>query len=464
MAKTKTAYVCSACGAVHPRWLGRCPDCGQWDSLGKFVEPKPIAADQPPTLAATWAEGDDSTQRPPGAAPVGSIMLQEWPRLTTSIGELDRVLGGGIVPGSVVLLGGEPGIGKSTLLLQAALRLAAHRPILYTSSEESAHQIRLRADRLADQPGPASQNLFVLAETNLARIVEQARKLKPALLVIDSIQMIHLPGVDASPGSMSQIRRCGQELVTLAKVSGMAVMVVGHITKEGNLAGPKVLEHIVDVVLTFEGDRHHAYRVVRGVKNRFGTTLEVGLFEMTGAGLVEVPDGSLALNPREKPRPGSVVSPIMHGARCLLGEIQALTATGFLGAAKRKSSGLDSNRLAMIIAVLEKHGGLRLADQDVFASAVGGMKIVEPAADLALAAAIAGAHYSRSIPVGCAVLGEVGLGGEVRPVRMLEQRVRESVRLGYTTLMLPHDQREAASGAAQVIGIRHVADALQHVS
>lgn len=457
MAKTRTHYVCSACGGIQSKWMGKCPDCGQWDTLGRFSEPSAAAeAAIPGSIAAAWTT-DVKVDAPTGAQPVGKIQTREWPRLATGIGELDRVLGGGVVPGSVVLLGGDPGIGKSTLLLQAAVSLAsASGPILYASSEESAHQIKLRAERLASADTPtANEHLFILAETNLARIVEQARRIRPAVLIIDSIQMVHTPDADAAPGSMTQLRRCGQELVYLAKLSGMAIMVIGHVTKEGALAGPKVLEHLVDVVLSFEGDRHHNHRVVRGTKNRFGTTLEVGLFEMTGSGLREVPDGTLALNPREKPRSGSVVSPIMHGSRCLLGELQALTATGFLGAAKRKASGLDSGRLAMLIAVLEKHGGLRLADQDVFVSAVGGMRIVEPAADLAIALAIAGAHYGRSMPSATAVTGEVGLGGEIRPVRMMDARIREAQRLGFQTLLVPADQSSKGSP-----GVRTIAEAI----
>jgi DNA repair protein RadA/Sms len=301
----------------------------------------------------------------------------------------------------------------------------------------------MRATRLMDPAkgdGAASlpEHLFILAETNLARIVEQARKVKPAAIVIDSVQMIYKPDVPAAPGSVTQLRRCCADLVYLAKAAGIAIVLVGHVTKEGNLAGPRLLEHLVDCVLSFEGDRYHSHRIVRSAKNRFGTTLEIGLFEMTSRGLREVPEGAgvpAALG--AEPRPGSVVCPIMTGTRCMLVEVQALTATGFLGAAKRKSSGLDSNRLAMLIAVLEQHGGLRLADRDVFASSVGGIRVSEPASDLALLLAIAGAHYRRSLDGATAAVGEVGLGGEVRGVPQLEVRLREAARLGYKRIITP---------------------------
>jgi len=360
-------------------------------------------------------------------------------RLASGIGEFDRVLGGqggalGLVPGSAVLVGGEPGIGKSTLLLQAAAAWArGGTPVLYVSSEESAQQVAMRAKRLTPE---RCDSLFVLADTNLARIVEQARRVGPKVLVIDSVQMIYKPDVPAGPGSVTQLRRCCAELVYLAKASGIAVVLVGHVTKDGQLAGPRLLEHLVDAVLYFDGDRHHAHRIVRAVKNRFGTTQELGLFEMTGAGLKELPEGAGPIAAKEA-RPGAAVCPILSGTRCILVEVQALTATGFLGAAKRKSSGLDANRLAMLIAVLEQHAGLRLADRDVFASSVGGIRVVEPASDLAVLLAIAGAHYKRSLPAGTACIGEVGLGGEVRGAPALEQRVREAVRLGYTRILVP---------------------------
>lgn len=455
--------------------MGKCPDCGTWDALEKYIEPKAVVEVAHASLAEGWASGDNSEANTPAvqsgaqAVPLPSIECSDVARHSTHVAEFDRVLGGGLVPGSVILLGGDPGIGKSTLLLQVAGKMArADQRVLYVTSEESAYQTRLRAERLfAERAKPQAaldaapkelDSLFVLADTNLARIVEQARKVKPTVCVIDSIQMVYKPDLSASPGSVTQLRRCCTELVYLAKVSNMAIVLVGHITKDGQLAGPKLLEHLVDAVLTFEGDRHHAHRVVRSVKNRFGTTLEVGLFEMTGTGLEEVDEAASVRAAADAAGPGSVVCPVMHGSRSLLVEIQALTAAGFLGSAKRKTSGLDANRLAMLIAVLEKHGGLRLADQDVFASAVGGLKVIEPAADLAICLAIAGAHYGKALEPGVAAVGEVGLGGEVRPVHQIEQRAAAAARLGYRTLILPHGTATRASGDVQPI--RSIGDAL----
>jgi DNA repair protein RadA/Sms len=434
-------------------------------------------ADLPGALAESWRTDADSAAAAAtrDAKPLPEIDPPSISRLATGIVEFDRVLGGGLVAGSVVLLGGDPGIGKSTLLLQAADRLSASgNRVLYVSSEESAHQVRLRAERLAETGGgagdsprpPGSHLLYVLAETNLARIIEQARKVQPAVLVIDSIQMVARTDLEGAPapGSVAQLRRCCMELVHLAKISGIAVALVGHVTKDGHLAGPKLLEHLVDTVLSFEGDRHHAHRVVRAVKNRFGTTLEIGLFEMTGRGLSEVEEGSMRLDAGASARAGAVICPAMHGTRCLLVEVQALTAAGFLGSARRKASGLDPNRLAMLIAVLEQHGGLRLADQDVFASSVGGLRIVEPAADLALVLAIAGAHFRRAMPPATIALGEVGLGGEVRRVSHLEQRLREAARLGCRAAIIPASHGLNAGGVIRLHGVRTVTEAMEWLS
>lgn len=472
MPKVREVFVCGKCGSVHSRWMGRCADCGAWDALKPERFDPATEKDPQRALAAGWAASSEAGSglglagllTPAASAePLERLRRAEAPRrMATGIGELDRVLGGagpgsagGLVPGSVTLIGGAPGIGKSTLMLQAALAMARHGTrVLYVSSEESSQQVALRAGRLGERGEGGTEGggeeqrasgVLVLSDANLARIAEQARKATPGVIVIDSIQMVYHPDCPASPGSVTQLRRCAADLVGLAKVSGIAVVMVGHVTKEGRLAGPRVLEHLVDTVLSFEGDRYHAHRLVRGVKNRFGSAEEIGIFEMTGTGLREAPEGAgvaAVAGGSARARPGSVVCPVVSGSRCVLVEIQALTATGFLGAAKRKSSGLDASRLAMLIAVLEQHAELRLADRDIFASSVGGVRVAEPAADLALLLAIAGAHLRRALGPATAVVGEVGLGGEVRPVTQAEVRVREAARLGFRRVVVPKGQGE----------------------
>lgn len=469
MAKTKIHFLCKECGATQPKWMGKCPDCGAWDALEEFRE-SPGASKKADPFTAIASSGD----APAKAAPIVQISEadQHSSRIPTGIGELDRVLGGtnegatsgGLVPGSAVLIGGDPGIGKSTLMLQAAAKLAeTGQRVLYVTSEESAHQLRMRADRLRGE-SELSDNLFVLADTNLARILEQARQVDPQVMVIDSVQMIYKGDLPAAPGSVTQLRACCMELVHHAKLTGTAMLLVGHVTKKGALAGPRLLEHMVDAVLYFEGDRYHSHRIVRGIKNRFGTTLEVGLFEMTGKGLAELTDGRGLLAKEYATRAGSVVCPVLQGSRCLLVEIQALTAAGFLGNAKRKVSGLDGSRLAMLIAVLEKRGGLRLADQDIFASSVGGMKVAEPASDLALALAISGAFAERSLPAGTCAVGEIGLGGEVRHCQQIEQRIRESARLGFTRILAPADASDSVPKGAELVPIKTLDQALEQLS
>lgn len=494
MAKSRTNFVCRSCGGVQSKWMGKCPDCGAWDSLEEHRVEKDLTRDPQRGVVEgmKWAvePGNASAGE---LANGGTVVAAAMPiaqiegngvgiagRLSTGISELDRVLGGGLVPGSVVLVGGDPGIGKSTLMLQAAGRIGGAggdesakgvetatdgANVLYVSSEESAEQVKLRAERLEIA---GSENLYVLADTNLARIVEQTRRVRPSVLVIDSVQMVYKADLDASPGSVAQLRRCCAELVYLAKLSGTAVIMVGHVTKDGQLAGPRLLEHLVDVVLYFEGDRHHAHRIIRGVKNRFGTTLEIGIFEMTDGGLREAP-GGLGVGTLEagsERRPGSVVCPVMTGARCMLVEIQALSATGFLGAAKRKASGIDANRLAMIIAVLEQHAGMRLADRDLFASSVGGIRVVEPAADLALLLAIAGSQLRRGLEPGTAAVGEVGLGGEVRSVGQIEQRVKEAGRLGFRRVIVPAGKKGKGvvkMDGVEVVGVRRIGEAVEEM-
>ena len=462
MAKMRTEFLCRECGANHPKWQGKCPDCGAWDSLDKFsVEAEASAS----AGGAIWgapsggadaggADAEELARAGIGrAVALGSVPEASVPRVPTGIGEFDRVLGGGIVPGSVLLLGGDPGIGKSTLLMQAAASIAASGgSALYASSEESPQQVRLRAERLdavvkAGGAAALGDRLLVLGETNVARIVEQARRSRPTVVLVDSIQLVHRTDVSAAPGSIAQLRRCCLDLVGLAKSTGASVLLVGHVTKEGTLAGPKLLEHLVDVVLSFEGDRHSAIRVVRGVKNRFGSTQEIGLFEMRGDGLSEVESARISLEGRP-PAPGCAFVPTMAGTRCLLGEIHALVATGFLGSAKRRASGVEASRLAMLIAVLEKHGGLRLADQDIFAQSLGGLKIAEPAADLAVALAVAGAFLHRALPPGTVAVGEIGLTGELRTAPQIEQRVHESLRRGARVVLVPASARIGSAAKA----------------
>lgn len=478
VAKLKTLFVCRSCGGVQNRWLGKCPDCGTWDSLEEATHDPSAEKDPQAALVGAWTELAEAkpleAASSEAARPINEIAESEADigRLTTGIQELDRVLGrsrgpgapgAGIVPGSAVLVGGEPGIGKSTLLLQAAASLArTGTRVLYVSSEESASQVRQRAVRLGSQ---GEKDLFLLSDTNLARIVEQTRRVLPRVLVIDSIQMIYRSDVPAAPGSITQLRRCASELVYLAKKSGIAVLLVGHVTKDGQLAGPRLLEHLVDTVISFEGERYHQHRVVRAVKNRFGTTLEIGLFEMTGDGLREIPDSAgVAPVAGSESRIGSVVCPVMTGSRCVLVEIQALTATGFLGAAKRKSSGLDSNRLAMLIAVLEQHAGLRLADRDIFASSVGGLKVVDPASDLALLMAIASAQVRKALDPRTCAIGEVGLGGEIRPAQQMEARVLEAARLGFQRVIVAKGKTPAPKGAKiEIVGVKNVDQALEQL-
>ena len=420
MAKLRLIHRCTECGAAHPKWSGKCLTCGAWNSLVEDIE-------EPTDTAVTLAAG--MALVPPGEATlIGDIDATVGAPATTHIGELDRVLGGGIVPGSVTLLGGEPGIGKSTLLLQ--LLAAAQGVTLYVSAEESAQQIRMRATRL----NALSPQLWLLPEMSLPHIISSIDTINPSLIVIDSIQTVADPELGSTPGSVVQVRGCAHRLVQEAKRRNIPMVLVGHVTKEGGLAGPRVLEHVVDTVLSFEGERHHALRMLRASKHRFGPTNELGLFEMTEGGLVGVPDASsMFLSDRRTGVPGSVIVPTIEGQRPLLVEVQALTnATHGGGPSRRSVQGLDNARLSMLLAVLERRARISFATHDVYASVVGGVKLTEPGADLGLCLALVSALTNTPLPADLVVVGEVGLAGEVRHAAHTSQRLFEAQRLGFT--------------------------------
>ena len=449
MKSPKQVFSCQSCGSQSQKWLGRCPDCGAWNS---FVEEMPLA--QPMGRSAAPALGGGGVRL---YADVDTVVSE---RLTTGISEFDRVLGGGIVPGSLVLLGGEPGIGKSTLLLQAAAHFAStHGPVLYCSGEESEHQIKMRGERLNIGPAP----LYLLAETCVERLLEAVDRVKPALLIVDSIQTVFSLKVQSAPGSVSQVRQAATDLLFTAKGRNLPTVLVGHVTKDGSLAGPKVLEHVVDTVLYFEGQQQHAHRIVRAVKNRFGAVSELGVFEMTGSGLRAVPNPSrVFLAERPQGVPGSVVLSAIEGSRPILVEVQALVSTATYGNARRTANGLDQNRLALLLAVLDKRVGLNLATDDVFVNVAGGLNITEPAADLAVLTSVASSLRNRAVPADVVVFGEVGLAGEVRATSQAALRVREAAQLGFKRCILPEanatpDERPAG---LDVVGVRSVTEAL----
>jgi len=451
MKSPRTVFACQSCGAQSQKWLGRCPDCGAWNAL---IEEK-IGGAVPEARGAVPALGGSGAQL---YADVDTVVAA---RLGTGISEFDRVLGGGIVPGSLVLLGGEPGIGKSTLLLQAAANFAASvGPVLYCSGEESEHQIKSRGARLGITDVP----LYLLAETCVERLMEQVDRIKPALLIVDSIQTVFSLKVQSAPGSVSQVRQAATDLLFTAKGRNLPTMLVGHVTKDGSLAGPKVLEHIVDTVLYFEGEQHHAHRIVRAVKNRFGAISELGIFEMTGVGLSPVPNPSrLFLAERPANVPGSVVLCAIEGSRPILVEVQALVSSATFGNARRTANGLDQSRLLLLLAVLDKRAGLNLGSDDVFVNVAGGITVDEPAADLAVLAAVASSLRNRAIPSDVVVFGEVGLAGEIRATTQAASRVREASQLGFTRCVMaegnlaPNDVPPGMS----VTGVRTVGEALE---
>ncbi len=454
--KPKTVYACAECGQTSPKWLGQCPACRQWNTMHEEVA---VAA---PKGAAPrgWLQGGGA--RP---MPLHEVEASEESRVRTGIGELDRVLGGGVVPGSLVLLGGDPGIGKSTLILTALDRLgraAAPRPVLYVSGEESARQVKLRADRL----GALAPNLHVLAETDATRVLHAAEALKPAALVIDSIQTQYLPELVSAPGTVTQIREATARLMAFAKTTETPVFLVGHVTKDGAIAGPRVLEHMVDTVLYFEGGGAHPYRVLRAHKNRFGSASEIGVFEMKAGGLAEVPNPSaLFLAERPLDAPGSAVAAVLSGTRTVLVEIQALVAPAGYGTPRRTALGVDGNRVALLAAVLEKKVGLEILSCDVFVNVAGGLAVDDPAADLATTAALASSFRDKAIPARTLLLGEVGLAGEVRAVSQPEVRLAEAARLGFTRALVPAATARHAGAPAglELEGVETVAEALDRI-
>lgn len=454
MARVRSVFVCQGCAHQVPRWLGRCPECGEWNT---YLE------ERAPQSGAKAASVRGSGER---ATALSSVRYEEEARLATGIAELDRVLGGGFVPGSVVLLGGEPGIGKSTLALQALARLsAAGHETLYVTGEESARQTRLRAERL----GLSAEKLLVLAESSLEAVLEQVREIRPRAIVIDSIQTLQSADLTSAPGSVSQVREGASRILEVAKASGMVVLLVGHVTKDGAIAGPKTLEHLVDVVLAFEGEPGRTTRVLRGVKNRFGATDEIGVFEMKGRGLVEVSNPSMIfladLAARETPATGSVVAASLEGTRPLLVEIQALVSASRNTMARRTTLGVDDGRVAMLVAVLEKKAGLDLAGLDLYVNVAGGVRISEPAVDLAVAAALASSFLNQPVRGRVAFAGEVGLTGEVRGIAGCEARAREAARLGFEGIILParsEDLSETPEGLA-LIRVGSVGDLMEKI-
>jgi DNA repair protein RadA/Sms len=456
---TAAGYVCTECGHEVAKWVGRCPHCRSWGSLTELTEPAPAIH-----RIATTAPASPARR-------IGDVALDSATSAPTGVAELDRVLGGGLVPGVVILLAGEPGVGKSTLLLEVAAQAARRGgPVLYVTGEESVGQVRLRAERT----GAVHPELYLAAESDLGAILGHLDAVEPRLLVVDSVQTVSTAGVEGSPGGVTQVRAVAAALTAVAKARGLPVVLVGHVTKDGAVAGPRVLEHLVDVVLQFEGDRHSTLRTVRGVKNRFGPADEVGCFELRDDGIAGVADPSgLFLGNggrREVPVAGTAVTVVVEGRRPLMAEVQALVAGTGIASPRRAVSGLDSARVAMVLAVLERRAGLKLADAEVFAATVGGMRVTEPACDLAIALAVASARSDYTLPTELVVLGEIGLAGEVRRVAGIDRRLAEASRLGFTAALVPppvpgeRPPRDRSSSAMKVAAVADVGEALERLS
>ena len=448
MAKTKSVFFCTNCGNETPKWMGRCPSCGAFNTMEEHIE-KPTA---PGKVKSAPVGMSRRPQRIREVTSDGEI------RFSTGMGELDRVLGGGAVAGSLVLVGGAPGIGKSTLLLQICNSLCSGRRVLYVSGEESERQLKLRAERLGVSP----EDLYILSETRLSDIVETVDDMQPDILIVDSIQTLYNENNDSSPGSVSQVKDCTMTMMQLSKAQGITVFVVGHINKDGNIAGPKVLEHMVDCVLYFEGEEHTSYRLLRAAKNRFGSTNEIGVFEMDDSGLREVPNPSeMLLSGRPLGTPGTCVACVMEGTRPILAEIQALVAPTTFNMPRRTSNGFDFNRAAMLLAVLERRGGLRFGNANVYLNVIGGLRLDEPAADLAVAIAVASAAADKPVSDQLAAVGEVGLTGEIRAVGQLSQRLSEIRRLGFTQCLVPRAVRDLrAPEGLELLRVRNIREAM----
>ncbi|AHC40696.1 MULTISPECIES: DNA repair protein RadA [Bacillus] len=453
MAKSKTKFICHSCGYESAKWMGKCPGCGAWNTMVEETIKK-----APANRRAAFSHSVQTVQKP---SPITSIETSEEPRVQTKLEEFNRVLGGGVVKGSLVLIGGDPGIGKSTLLLQVSAQLAdTAGSVLYISGEESVKQTKLRADRL----GINSQMLHVLSETDMEYISSAIQEMKPAFVVVDSIQTVYQSDITSAPGSVSQVRECTAELMKIAKTNGIPIFIVGHVTKEGSIAGPRLLEHMVDTVLYFEGERHHTFRILRAVKNRFGSTNEMGIFEMREEGLTEVLNPSeIFLEERSAGASGSSIVASMEGTRPILVEIQALISPTSFGNPRRMATGIDHNRVSLIMAVLEKRVGLLLQNQDAYLKVAGGVKLDEPAIDLAVAVSIASSFRDTPPNPADCFIGEVGLTGEVRRVSRIEQRVKEAAKLGFKRMIIPEANADGWTipKGIEVVGVANVAEALR---
>lgn len=456
MAKTKTVYICSNCGADSPKWIGKCPNCGEWNT---YVE-ETVVKESPAARRGAAAFSSSTKPRP---VLLRDISAEKEERLDMKDEELNRVLGGGLVRGSLILIGGEPGIGKSTLILQTVLKLPELR-VLYVSGEESSKQLKMRADRI----DPDNQNCLILCETNLEQIFAHVENVKPDLLVVDSIQTVFTENVESSPGSITQVRECSAAILKYAKESGVPVLLIGHINKEGSIAGPKVLEHIVDTVLQFEGDQHYMYRILRSIKNRFGSTAELGIYEMRQDGLRQVSNPSeLLLTQNHEGLSGVAIAAAIEGIRPFLIETQALVSTAVYGTPQRSATGFDIRRMNMLLAVLEKRAGFKLAQKDVFLNIAGGLRVNDPAIDLAVLSAVLSSSLDISIETGVCMAGEIGLSGEIRPVNRIEQRIMEAEKLGFSRIIIPFNNLKGFNASPksciEIVQVRKVEEAFRQL-